>query len=63
MPEYFAGIDIGSTMTKVVIMDKEIISSIIGPTGPEQRRLANKVMEKALCKAMEESMSRLLINR
>jgi len=51
MPEYFAGIDIGSTMTKVVIMDKEIISSIIGPTGPEQRRLANKVMEKALCKA------------
>jgi len=32
-------------------MDKEIISSIIGPTGPEQRRLANKVMEKALCKA------------
>jgi len=48
MPEYFAGIDIGSTMTKVVIMDKEIISSIIGPTGPEQRRLANKVMEKAL---------------
>ena len=48
MPEYFAGIDIGSTMTKVVIMDKEIISSIIGPTGPEQRKLANKVMEKAL---------------
>jgi len=50
MSEYFAGIDIGSTMTKVVIMDKEIISTIIGPTGPEQRRLANKVMEKALDK-------------
>ena len=48
MSEYFAGIDIGSTMTKVVIMNKGIISSIIGPTGPEQRRLANKVMEKAL---------------
>ena len=51
MPEYFAGIDIGSTMTKVVITDKKIISSIIGPTGPEQRRLANKVMERALGKA------------
>jgi len=29
-------------------MDNDIISSVIGPTGPEQRRLANKVMEKAL---------------
>ncbi len=35
-------------MTKVVIMNHGIISSIIGPTGPEQRRLANKVMENAL---------------
>jgi predicted CoA-substrate-specific enzyme activase len=50
MAEYFAGIDIGSTMTKVVIMNNGIISSIMGPTGPEQRRLANKVMEKALSK-------------
>jgi predicted CoA-substrate-specific enzyme activase len=49
--KYFAGIDIGSTMTKVVIMNKGIISSVIGPTGPEQRRLANKVMEEALNKA------------
>lgn len=49
--EYYAGVDIGSTMTKVVIMNKGIISSVIGPTGPEQRRLANKVMEKALNKA------------
>ena len=48
MPEYFAGVDIGSTMTKVVIMDTGIISSVMGSTGPEQRRLANKVMEKAL---------------
>jgi predicted CoA-substrate-specific enzyme activase len=48
MTQYFAGVDIGSTMTKVVIMNKGIISSIIGPTGPEQRRLANKVMEQAL---------------
>jgi predicted CoA-substrate-specific enzyme activase len=51
MSDYFAGIDIGSTMTKVVIMNKGIISSIMGPTGPEQRRLANKVMEKALNEA------------
>jgi predicted CoA-substrate-specific enzyme activase len=45
---YFAGVDIGSTMTKVVIMDEEVIASVIGPTGPEHRRLANKVMEDAL---------------
>jgi predicted CoA-substrate-specific enzyme activase len=51
MSEYFAGIDIGSTMTKVVIMNEGIISSIVGPTGPEQRRLANKVMENALQQA------------
>ena len=51
MSDYFAGIDIGSTMTKVVIMNDGIISSIIGPTGPEQRRLANKVMENALNQA------------
>ena len=38
-------------MTKTVILDKGIIASIIGPTGPEQRRLANKVMEEALNRA------------
>jgi len=38
-------------MTKVVILNHGIIASIIGPTGPEQRRLANKVMEEALSKA------------
>ena len=38
-------------MTKTVILNKGIIASIIGPTGPEQRRLANKVMEEALKKA------------
>lgn len=51
MKEYYAGIDIGSTMTKVVILNQGIIASIIGPTGPEQRRLANRVMEEALNKA------------
>jgi predicted CoA-substrate-specific enzyme activase len=45
---YFAGVDIGSTMTKVVIMDEEIRACIIGPTGAEHRRLANRVMEEAL---------------
>ena len=51
MNHFFAGIDIGSTMTKVVIMDGEVISSVIGPTGPEHRRLAHKVMEQALSQA------------
>jgi predicted CoA-substrate-specific enzyme activase len=48
LTSYFAGIDIGSTMTKVVILNQGIVASIIGPTGPEQRRLANRVMEEAL---------------
>ena len=51
MTNYFAGIDIGSTMTKAVILNHGIVASIIGPTGPEQRRLANKVMEEALSQA------------
>ena len=38
-------------MTKAVILNKGIIASIIGPTGPEQRRLANRVMEEALKRA------------
>jgi predicted CoA-substrate-specific enzyme activase len=47
---YFAGIDLGSTMTKVVIIDRdeEIRASVINHTGAEHRRLANKVMEEAL---------------
>lgn len=45
---YFAGVDIGSTMTKVVIVSEKIEASLIGPTGPEHRKLANKVMEEAL---------------
>jgi (R)-2-hydroxyacyl-CoA dehydratese activating ATPase len=48
---YFAGIDIGSTMTKALILGDGIIASVIGPTGPEQRRLANKVMQEALNRA------------
>ena len=50
---YFAGIDLGSTMTKVVILDKEdrICASVISHTGAEHRRLANRVMEEALKQA------------
>ena len=48
---YFAGVDIGSTMTKVVIFDEVVLASVIGPTGAEHRRLANKVMEEALERA------------
>ena len=47
---YFAGIDLGSTMTKVVIINEndEILASVIEHTGAEHRRLANKVMGQAL---------------
>ncbi len=47
---YFAGIDIGSTMTKVVVIDEKmsVLSSVIGPTGVEHRHLAFAVMEDAL---------------
>ena len=38
----FAGLDIGSTMTKAVITDGEgkVLGSVIGPTGAEHRHLA-----------------------
>jgi len=47
---YFAGVDIGSTMTKVVLTDESgnLLSTIKGPTGAEHRRLANEVMRQAL---------------
>ena len=47
---YFAGVDIGSTMTKVVLIDESdnLLSTIKGPTGPEQRQLANEVMGQSL---------------
>ena len=48
----FAGIDIGSTITKVVIRDeRSIIQSTIRPTGAEHRRLAHEVMRDTLEKA------------
>jgi predicted CoA-substrate-specific enzyme activase len=47
---YFAGVDIGSTMTKVILMDKagNLLSFVKGPTGAEHRQLANEVMRQAL---------------
>ncbi len=50
---YFSGVDIGSTMTKAVLIDMsgEILSVIKGPTGPEHRQLANEVMKMALDQA------------
>ncbi len=58
---YYAGIDIGSTMTKVVVIDDDenIVSSVLGPTGAEHRRLANNVMRQALDKA-DLSIDKLL---
>jgi len=48
MTAYFAGIDIGSTMTKAVIVNEGVLASVIGPTGPEHRKLAREVMAEAL---------------
>jgi predicted CoA-substrate-specific enzyme activase len=42
-----AGVDIGSTMTKVLILGQHIMSTFIGPTGPEYRILAHEVVENA----------------
>ncbi len=51
MSQFFAGLDIGSTMTKVAIIGETLVASVIGPTGPEHRRLAHRVMEEALASA------------
>ena len=50
---YFGGIDLGSTMTKVVIIDgdEKIRARVESHTGAEHRRLANRVMEEALKQA------------
>lgn len=46
---YYAGVDIGSTITKVVLKnEKEVLSNVIRPTGAEHRRLAHTVMQEAL---------------
>lgn len=38
-------------MTKAVILSEGIVASFIGPTGPEHRRLARRVMEEVLRRA------------
>lgn len=50
---YFAGIDIGSAMTKAVIIGLrgELVSVVKGDTGPEHRQLANEVFQKAMNQA------------
>ena len=47
---YFAGIDLGSTMTKVVIIDgdEKVCAKVIYHTGAEHRRLAKIAMEEAV---------------
>lgn len=50
---YFAGTDLGSTMTKVVIVNEngETCAYVIGPTGAEHRHMVNRVMDVALKRA------------
>ncbi|MFC2066382.1 acyl-CoA dehydratase activase [Chloroflexota bacterium] len=50
---YFVGLDLGSTMTKVVVIDEgeRILARVVSHTGAEHRHLANKVMEEALKQA------------
>jgi len=47
---HFAGIDLGSTMTKVLLINGEgqVVTRHHGATGAEHRRLANRVMAQAL---------------
>jgi (R)-2-hydroxyacyl-CoA dehydratese activating ATPase len=47
---YFAGVDLGSTMTKIVIIDEgeSIVGAVVKHTGAEHRRLAGQVMQEAL---------------
>ena len=50
---FFAGIDIGSTMSKAVIVDAQcsMRAYVVGQTGAEHRLRANKVMDDVLQKA------------
>ena len=51
VPIHFAGVDIGSAMTKVVVTDEtKKLASVVHHTGAEHRKMANKVMEEALAK-------------
>ena len=47
---YFAGVDLGSTMTKIVLIDEaeRVVASTVRHTGAEHRRLASQVMQEAM---------------
>lgn len=47
---FFAGVDLGSTMTKIVIIDETelTVAATVKHTGAEHRRLASQVMKEAL---------------
>ncbi len=48
---FYAGLDIGSTITKVLIKnERKVCTTVIKPTGAEHRRLANEIMDEALRK-------------
>lgn len=49
----FAGIDVGSTMTKVVICDgrENVVAARLGATGPQHRELARGAMDEAIRQA------------
>ncbi len=48
----FAGIDIGSTITKIIIKNRrKVLASVIQRTGAEHRRRAHRIMERALAQA------------
>ncbi len=49
----FCGIDIGSTITKIVLIDEDenILDSIVRETSPRQRRFANELMKELLSRA------------
>jgi predicted CoA-substrate-specific enzyme activase len=50
---FFAGIDIGSTMSKAVVVDAggKMLGYVVGQTGAEHRRRANRVMEDVLARS------------
>jgi predicted CoA-substrate-specific enzyme activase len=47
---FFAGVDLGSTMTKIVLIDEEarMVAATVRHTGAEHRRLASQVMQEAM---------------
>jgi predicted CoA-substrate-specific enzyme activase len=49
---FYAGIDIGSTITKLIVKNEtKICATVIQPTGAEHRHLAHMVMQDALTQA------------